>query len=316
MEFDYTTAQTEPERRFEYWNDAICRHFIPSASRSACRDSFEGRLKGRSVGSLLVAEFSARQHVFDRNNSFIRQSPDDDFVAVLVEEGSSRMTQSSRELILQAGDIAVYDAGRPFVHDFSVESMLLARIPRKVLSSRLPAVESMMNITIAQHRPIASVFRGLLREALMLDHRASEIAQARLATAFVDTLASAMETQLQDCGGSMSAYHDSIYSKALCYMDAHLDECELSAESIAKGVNVSPRTLSRIFARHGTAPMQELWRRRLERSFLLLSERRVAMVTQAAYQSGFSDLSHFARVFKRTYNASPSSLLITSASDR
>lgn len=61
--------------------------------------------------------------------------------------------------------------------------------------------------------------------------------------------------------------------------------------------------------------MQEVWRRRLERSFELLARRRVSLVTQAAYQCGFSDLSHFSRVFKKMYNMAPSSVLADEASD-
>lgn len=315
MEFDYSTAQAEAGRRFEYWNDAICKHFIPSASSSACRDNFEGRLRGRSVGNLVIAEFSAREHMFERNSTYIRKAPDDDFVAVLVESGKGCMTQSSRELVLNVGDMAIYDASRPFVHKFSVESMLLARIPRKAMNSRLAGVESRMNICIARDRPIAQVFRGLLREALMLDATASVIAQTRLANSFVDALAAAMEAQFQDSLGGNGGLHDAVYDRALRYIDAHLDECNLSAVEIASGLNVSPRTLSRIFAKKGTAPMQEVWRRRLERSFELLAGRRVSMVTQAAYQCGFSDLSHFSRVFKKVYNVAPSSILADEPSE-
>ncbi|WP_027802718.1 helix-turn-helix domain-containing protein [Paraburkholderia dilworthii] len=309
MEFLYSTTQAEAGRRFEYWNDAICKHFIPSASRSTCRESFEGTLHGKSVGNLVVAEFRARQHVFDRTNQFIRQSPNDDFVAILVESGVGRMTQSTRELALQPGDIALYDAGRPFIHDLDVESMLLVRIPRKAMTSRLPGVESMMNITIARGRPISSVFAGMLREALSVRSDAPGVAQTRLANAFVDTLASALEMQLNSSDGESSAHYDLVYRRALNYMDAHLDDCEMTAASIAYGLNVSPRTLSRVFARHGIAPMQELWRRRLDRTFVLLSEGRVKMVTQAAYQCGFSDMSHFSRAFRKMFKAAPSSIL-------
>lgn len=309
MEFIYSTSQAEAGRRFEYWNDAICRHFIPSASRSSCRETFEGSLHGKTVGNLVVAEFSAHQHVFDRTNQFIRQAPDDDFVAILVESGVGRMTQSTRELELHSGDIALYDAARPFLHDLNVASMLLVRIPRKTLTSRLPGVESMTNIAVARDRPISGVFRGMLREALATRPDASQVAQARLASAFLDTLASAMETQVQTDHGDASAHHELVYRRALNYMDAHLDDCELTAANIAYGLNVSARTLSRVFARHGLAPMQELWRRRLKRSYMLLSEGRVKMVTQAAYQCGFSDMSHFSRVFRKAFNVAPSNVL-------
>lgn len=92
------------------------------------------------------------------------------------------------------------------------------------------------------------------------------------------------------------------------YMLAHLHEAGIDLEAIARAQNVSPRTLSRIFATEGTTPMRWLWRQRLAASHKLLSDGSVNNVTEAAFSVGFSDVSHFGRAFKREFGRLPQTL--------
>jgi AraC-like DNA-binding protein len=85
-------------------------------------------------------------------------------------------------------------------------------------------------------------------------------------------------------------------------VSANLDNQDLSIEKIAEYSSISPRTLNRLFAKSGTTPMRWVWRRRLEASYLALSEGRSATVTAAAFQYGFND-------FKAAFGTSPELLL-------
>ena len=88
-------------------------------------------------------------------------------------------------------------------------------------------------------------------------------------------------------------------------MLAHLHRAELDIDTIAKAQNVSPRTLNRLFATDGTTPIRWLWQQRLDASYKALAEGHVTQVTDAAMSFGFTDMSHFSRVFKKTFGTSP-----------
>src|ERR1700722_13326450 len=78
---------------------------------------------------------------------------------------------------------------------------------------------------------------------------------------------------------------------------------------LAKRGAVSLRTLNRLFAKIGTTPMRWVWQRRLQASHSALSEGCATSVTDAAFQFGFSEVSHFSRSFKAEYGVSPEQLL-------
>lgn len=85
----------------------------------------------------------------------------------------------------------------------------------------------------------------------------------------------------------------------------NLGDDELSLERIAADQNMSVRTLSRIFAQDGTTPIAWLQKQRLAKAYSLLTEKRCRSITDAAFDCGFKDLSHFGRSFKRAFGTTP-----------
>jgi AraC-like DNA-binding protein len=226
-----------------------------------------------------------------------------------VERGSVMSAQNGREIVLNSGDIALYDAASPFTHDLMTESMLLLRMPRAMLTSRFGRADLVANLKIADGQPLARIIGGMIGEGLSVAPSAPPALCARFAGAMVDTLSAAMEIQFDGSDKTNRNRHERLYGDALAFIDTNIDDRDLSIELMSACLNVSPRTLSRAFASHGTTAMQQVWHRRLEISHEVLSTGRVRQVTQAAMQCGFTDLSHFCRLFKRAYGITPSTLL-------
>ncbi|KPU93391.1 hypothetical protein APR50_37190 [Variovorax paradoxus] len=313
MGFYHSTEALAPRHKTEFWRESVCRRLIPARGEFA-RD-FDGCLSGQQLASLTVCRMQSKPHTFIRTDQLARIAPDDDIVAAFFQRGQANMAQQGRTLRASAGDIVLYDAARPFVHELAPESLLLVRFPRQQLLSRFPKAEHMMALKIADGSSLAGLLHGMAEEALRFETRDAALpAQARFAAAFLDTLSAAMELQDVAEGAAAATRHGSIYEKAVRYIDAHLDDTGLSMAEVAEAAHVSPRTLTRVFAAHGTTVMHHLWKRRLAQSFHILSEGRVQQVTQAAYQCGFSDLSHFSRAFKSAYGTTPGSLLHGAAS--
>ncbi|WP_191628936.1 helix-turn-helix domain-containing protein [Pandoraea terrae] len=287
----------------------MAAQFMPADGRFSEAEEFEGSLHGHTIGNASIGRFSALHHCFERTDRRIRRDSLDDFVLLFVESGTTLSSQQGREVMLHAGDITLNDSGRPFIHDLNTSSLLLLRMPRAMLLSRFARAESLVNVKIAENQPMALLLAQMMKEAIRLDPNAPSAARARYASALVDTLTAAMEIQLQHEGATSACRHDQLYKQALEYIDTHFDDDELCIDTLANELHVSERTLSRVFAVRGTTAMQQIWRRRLEASYAVLSEGKVRQVTQAAYQCGFADLSHFCRLFKKVYGASPSTVL-------
>lgn len=89
-------------------------------------------------------------------------------------------------------------------------------------------------------------------------------------------------------------------------MVQHYYRRELTTESVAKALAISPRQLQRIYAQFGdTTFHHDLVGRRLEAAARLLSTPALT-VHNVAQRAGFHQSPHFARAFRCRYGVSPS----------
>lgn len=89
------------------------------------------------------------------------------------------------------------------------------------------------------------------------------------------------------------------------WLDHHLDQ-ESNLDGIASEFGLSRSLLTRAFRRHtGTSIVHYVNARRLEKAAILLTSSNDRTITQAAFESGFSNLSNFHRRFKAAYGFTP-----------
>lgn len=85
----------------------------------------------------------------------------------------------------------------------------------------------------------------------------------------------------------------------------HLADTDLSVEFIAKEIGVSRSHLQRrLKVSANMNPSEYIKRERMRHAALMLSTKNVA-VSEVAYATGFSTLSHFSTCFKEHYGMSP-----------
>ncbi len=91
--------------------------------------------------------------------------------------------------------------------------------------------------------------------------------------------------------------------RIMSFVDEHLTE-ELTLARIAAEFGTTPNGINRLCRKAGSVTMhQYILRRRVERARLELSSGR--SVTEAAFSSGFGNLSHFVRIFRQKTGLSP-----------
>lgn len=306
MSIDYTTTEVPPERRFEYWTQVVCRHCIAADSHPVDRSDFNGQLIVRAMGALDLCTVSAPMHHWERTTKHVRVAPDDDLWLGFLDRSAGTIEQGGRQSVLEHGSLVLYDADQAFRFNFGGDAAHLLRIPRNLLSKRLPGVEKLTAMVLDERRPGLMPLREMLSQAV--SHPAiyaNECVAARVGDTMLELLILSLELQ----GASDSGATRDLFAKAMRHIKQHLADPDLSVNSLASAMHVSPRTLIRTFARHQKTPMATIWQERLLSSRLAIEQGRVRTVSQAALDHGFSDFSHFSHAFRKAFGVAPSALL-------
>lgn len=305
----YDAATLREQDRLAYWYDLICRLFPRATCRRAGDVSFYASLERSVLGAVEVSDIRCNALRYDRVRQDQRLDQSEDFLVSMLVSGAARLEQDGRVAVQEPGDFVLYDAARPFVYDFPQSyHMLLAKIPRRVLLSRLPDAERLTAVTVSGATPLGSLAATMIRSAASLDLPVQATASAKVGISVVDLVSAAIEMEFSD-RRELCDRQASLLKRAKDYMRAHIDEPELDVDAIANAVYVSPRTLSRAFASEGTTVIRWLWKERLAASHAALSEGRATQVSDVALGCGFASGSHFSRMFKSTYGVLPHTML-------
>jgi AraC-like DNA-binding protein len=222
------------------------------------------------------------------------------------------VTHYGRELRLEQGDATLLDVRATGTIGSSQNFRLVSTlIPRKEFEARVAHAEDM----VMQHlgrgsdilRLLGSYIRFLERGSLSASPEGRETSRRHI----IDLVALAVTLRTQLGESSLSAVVAARLATVLDYITANFHDPELSVGSVACHLNISPRYLQCLMERSGatfTARVNEL---RLQWAFMLLNKaeagnpRRIADI---ALEAGFSDISHFNRLFRSRFGDTPGAI--------
>ena len=106
---------------------------------------------------------------------------------------------------------------------------------------------------------------------------------------------------------SMSAVVVTRLAAALDYIGSHFSDPELSLAKVAQSLSISPRYLQRLLESSGTSFTAHVTELRLKHAFTLLTAQTLSdiRICDVALQTGFSDISHFNRLFRSRFGDTP-----------
>jgi AraC-like DNA-binding protein len=114
----------------------------------------------------------------------------------------------------------------------------------------------------------------------------------------------------------LSAVQATRRAALLEHIAAHFQDPELDVATVARSQGISPRYLHRLIETTGTSFTAHVAELRLQWAFALLTEARQGKrrIADIALEAGFSDISHFNRLFRARFGDTPSGVRVKVAS--
>lgn len=240
----------------------------------------------------------------------------DDFIFGTVLSGCSLPSQVGREFRMDAGAAVLLSCGDVGVKDYPVPSEFLTlRIPRRYLNGIAGNPEDMLA------RPIPADTEAL---RLLVDYICSTLKNRQLTspelrglfTTYIHDLVALAVGATRDAeniayGRGMRAAR---LQAAKAFIARNIRRADLSANTVAIHLGVSPRYVHLLFEAEGLSCNKFIIEQRLVRAYEMLSKshRSDRTITAIAFAAGFSDLSHFNRAFRGRFGMTPSEARLAS----
>ncbi len=304
----FSTAGLEPRRKIEFWNDTACASFTPVVSDPSDLRNFSGRLTRTRLGEISLAEVYSDAQIVRHSRSHVARSRAAMFFVHMMLEGESVSRQDGREARLGPGDFTLCDTTRAYEIRFEkANRMFVVGIPETLLRRHVACPESVVAIPM----PGSSGLSGLLSHFLQnfwnccrdeLDPGAAP----RITRAILDLLASAYTSlpQAQPDRSSLAMAHR---IRIVNFIEAHLGDPDLTPMRVAQACRMTPRYLHHLFSQESETVARYILRRRLEECSraLTIPSQSGRTVTAIAFDYGFNSPTHFGRVFRERFGATP-----------
>lgn len=251
------------------------------------------------VGPLVISKSRTSASAFVRDDALVAASAYRTHALVLlVLRGSLRGTSGDHFLDLRRGDIAFFDLGQAADIQANDGSHLSLLVPLAMLQGRVRGMVL---------RESQLTCRMLTRhlEQLVLSLPVTEPAR-------VDALVESVVAVLQLCldfspPPDTRATIGPLRASILGYIDANLENAELTPDAIARAFHVSRTWLYQLFA--GTGGIKRCIReKRLDAAFHDLCNDPQQRIIDVAFHRGFSSERQFQRAFHARFGMAPSAV--------
>jgi|SRR5579885_2383852 len=301
-------APVPPRQRLDFWRDLLARKLFAVDIQPLKDDAYRVEACLRMLPELTIGWGSIDASINRRTQRLVAADNDDFFLTVNLE-GKLGAEQNGREISLGVGQgyiLACTEKGS--FHRPMQGRIMCLRLPAAALSLRVPDLYDRIARPIAQDNEALQLllhYAQMLQANLPLQSPELRSVIARHIYDLVAmTLTTSRETRAFSVGGLRAARFHAIKS----YIVANLHRHDLNVNMVADQNRLGPRQIQRLFESEGMTFSEYVLKKRLDKvhEALLNPHMRHRGISDLAYECGFGDVSHFNRVFRRRFGASPS----------
>jgi AraC-like DNA-binding protein len=303
--WQWSTAGLSRTDTTDAWQAALNDNYGRWQVTQSVDEGFSASIRNRDFSGVRVVECVCDPCTGRRLPQFVEQDPEPYIGVQITKAGRERFHLDGEDISLGAGDLVIWTSTQ--AAEFTVVERLhkvSLVLPWSEVKERLPRGTRFAGTVIDSRVGIGAVLYShvdSLAQQLEL-FTATDHAAVRRATLELLTAAMSHRVAVPQRGLALR------YLKQLQdHILANLQDERLSPTSIAAANNMSPRYVHMLFAQIGVSASAWIRTQRLERCRDDLRSRayRDCSIAEVAYTWGFTDPSHFTRIFKQQYGQGP-----------
>lgn len=304
-----STASVPEDERFAYWLDMICAVYVQLDCEKLHDVRLFGDIEFSRVGSLDLTQLRSNARRLQRTPPQIRKTCDDYCLVQVQREGKGIVCQDGRMAVVNPGDFVMYDCTRPYelIFEESHHDVVVMRLPRVLLENHVSNLEELTATTIGSHDAAGHLLLSMvetLRRDISTLHPSSALGVSDAITSIIAAGLRGLPGANLRKNSSLQAYH---VARIRAYVQERLRDPDLSIQSIAVALQLSPDHISRIFRSEPVMLSRLIWKMRLDACRRDLADPRLMQrsISDIAFSWGFNNAAHFSRSFREEYRLSP-----------
>lgn len=292
--------------RAPQWREWISRHFGGLESDLYGDRDFDGRLSASRAGDVVLTRLEAGRHRVLRSAQMARRDEAGYLKIVAPWRGSAEVEQQGRKARAQAGGWIIYDTTGPYAIDNPAPTEhLIVMCPKQQMAERGVRLDPLM----ARHIGGASGISRVALETMRSTYLELPSMSPTAARGAGELIMQLVRLSLLELAGSATAVtqREALRDRIRDHVARHLQDPQLSIEQIAQALNCSKRLLHQAFAQDDLTLASYIQHQRLQACIQELRQAGTQRpITEVALGWGFSNHSHFSRVFREHTGMSPS----------
>jgi AraC-like DNA-binding protein len=302
----FSTQGLPTGRKLAFWNEITSDAVAMMEIRARDAERFHGRLDRKRLGPLTILNVYSGAVRIRHTRAHIARMPAPSYLLLTPLQQDLELTaKGAHPIRLRAGEFCLLDHAREYeiMHGDATRTLCID-VPRQRLDEIAPHAENLAGRLVSPQSSGARVLLALMRS--LGDELGS--GGISLSAAFGESLLGMVAATYASNLDARTAFGQEARAQAYrAYIESRLTDPELRPDEVACHFGISPRYLRTVLSADGETFSAYLLRRRLERCARLLRDPDWSgtSITAIAFQSGFSNATHFGQAFKARYGRSP-----------
>lgn len=292
-----------PSINLTEWRQFLSAKFSSIRTAETKDSDFEASFLESNIGSIQIYGIQSNPHTLERSPQLISPESPHDVKFYLQLSGTTIIEQGKQTTALKPGQLTLFVTYLPYTIRFpTAQQGLLVKVPASILSHPESVIESLALTTLDRKKGIGSVLLpsfSLLGNCLEENRNTVQAVECLLEAVIYALIG------VQQADRPLT--HDSTFEKATEFIDRHLSDPSLNAESVAKEMYISLRSLQKHFADHQLTVTKYIKSRRVHliRRDLANPALTDLSIREIAQAHGLVQPSHISRAFKEEFGISP-----------